>query len=255
MEVWTIANDIHIPKHNVKALNCWYENIKEIKPKGIILNGDIFDCGFCSRHDIFTPPKCHWSDDDFYEASVKDYEEGIKFFDTLQRLARGATKIFNLGNHEVWLTDFIAKAPKSRSALFGLDERFQLKKKGWKINPYKKIFKLGKLRVVHTLFDSNSRGGGRHHAAKHIDTMGASVIYGHFHDIQISSKVTPEAISHMAWCNGCLCELNPAYLRNGPQNWSHGFANVYLRKSGNFQVDLLRIIEGKVVVHGKELGC
>lgn len=251
-ETWLVASDIHIPKENKAALDCWLQALSLLKPDGVILNGDIMDCGVFSRHDIFQPPKCHWTDSQFYDASAHDYKRMLQFQGVIDKLAPSADKIFNLGNHEVWLEDFINKSHKTRSKLFGFEERGI--GRGWKINAYRKIFYLGKLRVVHTLFDSRTGGGGsggKHHSAKHVETMGASVLYGHFHDIQTASKVTPEKNSHMAWCNGCLCDMNPDYLRNGPQNWSHGFSIVYLFPNGNFQVDLKRIVSGKVAIGGQ----
>lgn len=253
-KTWLIANDIHFPKENKAALDCFLQAVSTLKPDGILLNGDIMDCGTFSRHDIFQPPKCHWTDSQFYDAAWDDFNPMNAFLDIIDDLVPKAQKIYNLGNHEEWLLQFIKTSPSTRQPLFGMEERLNLRKRGWKVNKYKDIFKLGKLRVVHTLFDSGKGGGGsggKHHSSKHLDVMGASTIYGHFHDIQCASKITPEKDAHMAFSNGCLCDLNPEYLRNGPTNWSHGFAIVYTFPNGNFQVDLKRIVGGKVIVSGQ----
>lgn len=106
---------------------------------------------------------------------------------------------------------------------------------------------LGKLQVTHGLYACAN------HAKKHLQEMGTSILYGHLHNIEVASKITPAKVSHMAWCNGCLCDLNPEYLRNKPQNWNHGFAIVYVWPKGEFQVDVIRIQNGKCVVQGKEI--
>ena len=251
-ETWIVGSDIHVPKQNKQALSCFIKTIEKLKPYGVILNGDIMDCGVFSRHDINVEPKKHWTDSDFFEASLKDYEEAEKLLkDVRKGLSKDGRLVWLLGNHEVWLQDFIERSPTTRGKLFSLEKRLPLKELDVKVYPYKDIFKLGKLRVVHTLFDSGGAGGGKHHASKHVEVMGASVLYGHYHDIQSSSKVTPELVSHMAYSAGCLCDLNPRYLRNGPQNWSHGFAIVYVYPNNQFQVDIKRIVNNQVIIDGQ----
>ena len=242
-----VLNDIHIPKHNKKALSCAIQATKLINPDYLILNGDILDCGVFSRHDRFSPPKCHWTDTQFFEASVWDYLEANTFLNTIEKAAPKAQKIYEYGNHEVWVEDFIKESPQIRQPVFGLDERLSLTKRGYKLYKYNDFIKLGKLKITHGIYTSQN------HAKKHLQEMGTSILYGHLHNIEVASKVTPESISHMAWANGCLCDLNPEYLRNKPQNWNHGFAIVHVWGSGEFQVDLIRIQDGKCVVQGREI--
>lgn len=248
-KVWVevVANDIHLPKQNIKALSCLFKSIKLLKPSGITLNGDIGDWGTFSRHTRFSAPKCHWNDSQYYQESLKDYSAVNIFLDTIQKIAPGARKRYNFGNHEIWVDDFIDESPRIRYEKFSLQERLSLHKRGYEVQQYGKFTNLGKLRVTHGLYT------GQHHAKKHVDMMGASILYGHLHDIQVYSKVTPEDVSHMAWCNGCLCNLNPEYLRSKPQNWNHGFAVVYVWPDGNFQVDIIRINKGRCIVNGIEI--
>lgn len=242
-----VLNDIHIPKQNKAALSCALKSMKLIKPDYVILNGDIMDCGFCSRHSRFHPPKCNWTDSQFFNAAKKDYQQMNWFLDQVEKNAPKAQKIYQLGNHEMWLKDFIKESPQTRQGLFGLEERLSLKKRKYKVLTYNQPIKLGKLKIIHGTYTS------QHHAKKHVESYASSVLYGHLHDIQVYSKVTDDAITHMGWCNGCLCDLNPDYLRNKPQNWSHGFAVVYVWPNGHFQVDVIRIHKGRCVVEGKEI--
>lgn len=249
MKPWVeiITNDIHIPKHNTKAVSCLTQAIKLVKPDGITLNGDIGDWSTFSRHDRFTPPKCYWNDSVYYRASKREYDKMNQFLDTIDRIAPKARKRFAMGNHEVWVNDFVNESYTARYPLFDLSKRLKLGLRGYEVTQYNEFMTLGKLRVTHGMYT------GQHHAKKHVDMMGKSILYGHLHDIQVHSKVTPERESHMAWCNGCLCDMNPAYLRGRPQNWNHGFAIVYVWPNGSFQVDLIRINKGRCIVHGKEI--
>lgn len=247
--LWTevVLNDIHIPKQNKKALSCALKAIALIKPDGITLNGDIMDAGTFSRHDRFKFPKQHWTDSQFYEASKYEYEETNKFLDKIDQIAPKARKRYEYGNHEVWIEDYIKESPKTRREIFGIDHRLSLLLRGYELFPYNTFMRLGKLRVTHGIYSCTN------HAKKHLDAMGASILYGHLHNLEVASKITPDHTSHMAWANGCLCDLNPAYLKNRPQNWNHSFAVVYVWPNQEFQVDIVRIQKGKCVVWGKEI--
>jgi hypothetical protein len=247
VHVEVVLNDIHIPKQNNKALNCALKAIEFLKPDGITLNGDIMDSGTFSRHDRFSPPKCHWTDSQFYKHSKHEYDGMIKLLDRIDRIAPKARKRYEMGNHEVWVEDFIKESPAIRRPRFSLEDRLGLKKRGYSVYKYNDFMHLGKLKVTHGIYS------GQNHAKKHLNEMGTSILYGHLHNIEVASKVTPARVSHMAWANGCLCNLNPTYLRNKPQNWNHSFAIVYVWPSGEFQVDVIRIQNGRCVVQGKEI--
>jgi len=241
-----VLNDLHIPKQNKKSVSCVLKVIKSLKPNGITLNGDIGDWATFSRHDRFSPPKCHWKDEQFYLASEPHYKALNNFLDTIDKYIPKAVKTWCMGNHEIWVDDFISESSRTRKQLFDINERLRLKERGYSVHPYGKIVTNGKLRLTHGLYTVE------HHAKKHVEAMGTSVLYGHTHDIQEHSKVTPENISHMGWSNGCLCDMNPDYLRGKPQRWNHGFSIVYRWPNGDFQVDIIRIHAGKCIVHGKE---
>jgi len=242
----TIVNfsDVHLPKQNKKALSCVIKTIKEIQPDIVRLNGDIMDCGVFSRHDIYHPPKCHWTDDQFLKESKIDFQLMNQLLANIAQASPKSEIHYALGNHEMWLYEFIALSPQTRQH-FSLENQLDLKKYKVKLFPYNSFQKYGKLIITHGIYT------GQHHAKKHVDMMGKSILYGHLHDIQVYSKVTPEKDTHMAWCTGCLCDMNPEYLKNKPQNWNHGFAIIYVQKNGNYQVDLKRITKGSVVVKGK----
>lgn len=246
-QIWRelVVNDIHLPRENTKALNCVFKVMQDIPFDGITLNGDIGDWESVSRHSRFSPPKCHWTDSQFLEASEHEYDALTKFLDKIDKVAPQARKRFEKGNHEVWVDDFIKESYYSRFKQFDLDQRLRLKERGYTIFNYNTFMKLGKLNVTHGIYT------GANHSKKHVESMGASILYGHVHDIQVFSKITPDKQSHMAWSNGCLCDLNPDYMRNRPQNWNHGFAIVYVWPNNSFQVDIIRINSGKCVVEGK----
>lgn len=243
-ETCIVFNDTHFPKQNKRAIGCLLEVIEFIKPQRIVMMGDIMSCDTFSRHDIDKAPKSHWTEDDFYIHSKIEYDETASFLNDINRLVPRAQKIYLLGNHEMWLENWIKRSPQTRRGNFGLKERLPLR--GYSVLPHNNFYHIGKLRATHGLFIS------KNHSRKHVMEMGKSVIYGHTHDSESSSKVNPESEAHMAWSNACLCDMNPDYMVNRPNNWNHGFAIIYVWKNSDFQVDIKRIHHGKVIVHGKE---
>lgn len=247
--MWTeiIASDIHVPYENKAALSCFIKAIKEIKPDGVTLNGDIGDWDTFSRHDISRSPKSHWNEEIFYNESIHQYNSMNKLLNSIDKYAPNARKRWAHGNHEMWVYDFIKGNPRARTELFDLDRRLNLKDRGYKLYPYNSFMRLGKLRVTHGIYV------GQHHAKKHLLAVQHSVLYGHNHDIQMHSIVTAEGEARMGFGAGCLCDMNREWMRNRPNNWSHGFAVVYVWPNGAFQVDLIRINNGKCIVQGKEI--
>lgn len=239
-----VGNDAHHGYENKKACNCFVKVAEIVKPWGIRLNGDMMSCDSFSRHDIAKAPKSHWTNTEFYEDSLHEYRKMSEFLCKLERAAPKADKEYLLGNHEQWLIDFI-KADPTRTKDFSLEARLPLKELGWKTFPYRQIRTLGKLLLAHGFYT------GANHAKKHVDSFGKSILYGDTHDIQVWSKVTPLKESFMAWSNGCLCDMNPHYLRNRPQNWNHCLALVHVWPNGNYQVDQHRINNGKVIIDGE----
>ena len=107
-----------------------------------------------------------------------------KILDQIDEIVPRANKYFVIGNHEMWVYGWIAESPEARHELADLNFHLGFKKRKYKIIPFNKFMSLGKLKITHGLYT------GMHHAKKHVDMMGKSILYGHLHDIQTYSKVS-----------------------------------------------------------------
>lgn len=242
-----VGSDIHIPHENKVALRCFLKAISLIKPDGVTLLGDIGDFStFCS-HDIKKAPKKNWNETLFYEKSLHEFEALNEFLDEVDKRAGKAKKTYCFGNHEAWVKNFCDENPKARHKLFNIADRLYLKNRSYKVYAYNEIIREGKLRLTHGMYCGNN------HSKKHFLAFNSSVLYGHCHNIEIYSAVTIENESHMAFANPCLCEMNPGYLKGKPNNWNHGFSIIYVWPNGKFQVNVIRIQNGRCVVEGKEI--
>jgi len=93
----------------------------------------------------------------------------------------------------------------------------------------------------------------QHHAKKHIEALHKTTIYGHVHDIQKYTAVSPIDKDEQMYAQsiGCLCDRNPDYRRNRPNRWAHGFSLAYVWDRGYFNEYTIQIIKGKFVWNGE----
>jgi len=246
---WTevIASDIHVPKNNKKATTLFLKALRSLSPDGITLLGDIGDWDPFSPFKLKKLPYKNYDESRMYDESLVQYATLNKFLDNVAKASPKSKLTWAHGNHEIWVDNYISGNPRARKDLFDISSRLKLKERGYKEYAYNEVFKLGKLSLLHGMYH------GQNHAKQHVLAFSKSVLYGHVHDIQVYSKITVDNESHMAWSNPCLCNLNPEYLRTKPQNWNHGFTIVYKWPNGNFQVNIIRIQNGRCVVEGQEI--
>lgn len=240
-----VFNDIHFPYESRNAVSILIKTFRLVKPEIVIANGDITDWDTFSRHTIFSPPKCHWTDTQFLKNSEKEYKYTNIFLDKIEEILPKSTKVWLYSNHDQWLFDFIDKDPGTREKLFGFESRLNLKNRGYITKEYNKFYKLGKLWITHGMY------AGQNPTRKHLNAVGNSVLFGHVHNMEVSSQVTAGGETRMAWANGCLLHMETKYMKLRPHNWSHGFSIVYLFNNGDFQVNQVRIEKGRAVVNGE----
>jgi len=258
-----IISDVHIPYHDLDALNVALNEFKRVKVDTIVLNGDIIDCYNLSR----------WEKDPNKRDHAYEIELLTIFFDDLKKMFPKAEIVYKLGNHEERYEKFLyAKTPElikyhvlSWKHLINL--RFENCKscdgtgftsgeecpncekgkvannvqRGIKFIKDKRIIKAGKLNIIHghEIKVSSPVSPARAFALK----AKSNVIGGHLHQ---SSEVTYKDINGKisgAWSTGCLCDMHPDYA---PINdWHYGFAWVEV-DGDEFEVFNHKIINGKI---------
>lgn len=229
--------DTHIPYQI--PLDPIFRFIEDFKPDVIILGGDICEWGSVS----------HWVADqsrhlDFGTIKSEYEAMGEVVLRPISRVAVHASKIYLTGNHEDW----IRKACDANPNLRGFAE---LKRniKGWKILPYNVPYKAGpNLVYIHGTYEN------KYHSNKTAEAyVGKSVIYGHVHSMQLYSNVSPVDSKHFyqAQSVGCLCHLNPSFMKNKPNAWVNGFNYTYLNDDGTFHPFSVIIVKNKFWAEGK----
>ena len=238
-----LFSDVHFPEHDEKAVDCAIKIMSDYKPHRIILMGDFLDM----------TPVSHWLKDKQRvlenKRLLKDYEGANKLLDHIVSKAGKQLKevIYIRGNHEEWLEMYIDKHPEIEG-LLELEENIKLsnKKISLQFVEMNKFYKIGKLYVTHGLYTN------KYHAAKTLENVGKSVIYGHTHSIQMMSKAGMiDDDKHISMSIGCLCNKSPSYMKNRPHSWIHAIATVDVLTNGNFTPHVIPIYDGAATYNGK----
>lgn len=227
--------DIHIPFHDLTALNIAVSHLLEKQVDVIILGGDVIDCYQLSNFEK-----------DPRERSFKyEIDTAKSFFAELRTVFNGRI-IYLEGNHDNRVERFFRqRAPELLDIeVLSLPELLNLRGFGIEWVNNKRVIRLGKLNIVHghefgnQIFSPVNPARGLYIKAK------CNVIAGHHHQTSEHTENDIEGNVTGAWSVGSLCDPHPKYK---PLNkWNHGFAWVEVEEGGNFSVFNKKIINGKI---------
>ena len=239
-EIGLIWPDTHIPHQNDNAVKAVLKLMDDVKFDKFINIGDYLDYGCIS----------HWTKNKRKTLEMqrlkKDYILGNSLLDQIDsKLPKNCDKHFLYGNHEVWINDLLEEMPQLEGLIEPESQLF-LKERGYKIYQYNDILKIGKLNIVHGMYV------GGNPVKKHLDELKVNILFGHTHTMALMLSNSPaREIAFSGYNIGCLCDLNPDYMRGRAHAWSHGFAVVYFFPDGSFDVKLVRILDGKFIFNNK----
>lgn len=237
IKTWAILNDLQIPFQDNKVLNLVLDFIDDLKPHGVILNGDVTDCYALSEFSK-NPVQDKDIDDEVNIAGM-----------VMDRLAKSAKECIWLGgNHEDRLRRYIwnrAPALKKRKG-DEFEDRFHIKDHGFIWKPYGAVHMLGKLTITHG--SSVSKYSGLT-ARNHFDKYGTSILIGHTHRLGVYYRTNVRG-AHAAYENGCLCKLTPEYVQH--PDWQQGFSVVHVDDSGMFNVQQIPILKRRTFFYGNQ---
>jgi predicted phosphodiesterase len=220
-----VASDIHIPYHNIPAVERWLEDMYEYEPSIILLNGDILDFYRLSRFEK-DPNK---RDTGHEIDCVHD------FLDVLQDRFE-ADIIWKDGNHdERWRKYLWNHAPEfAKLQKFQLDEILELGERNITYVTDQRFIMAGNLPILHG--HEMQGGGGSINPARIMGSkLRNSAMQSHCH--RSSEYLERNVFGDWLKCYsiGCLCELTPEYAR--VNRWNHGYAFVDVHEDGSFDIE------------------
>jgi predicted phosphodiesterase len=237
MKTYAVINDLQIRFHDVPVLNLVVDFLGDLKPDGIIMNGDIVD---------------HYALSDFDKNPLNkstlngEIADAGKLMHRLSKIAKECLWIG--GNHEDRLRRFLwRKAPEfGLLPQFTFPALFNLQHYGFQWKEYGDSHMLGKLKLTHG--NSVSKHSGQT-ARNHFDKYGMSTMIGHTHRLGIYYRRNSHGV-HGAYENGCLCRLDPEYAQE--PDWQQGFSIVHVDGNHYFNVQQIPILNRSHFYYGKD---
>jgi predicted phosphodiesterase len=217
--VAAICSDVHIPEHDLRAWEGFLAWVSDWQPDVVVLAGDIAELESCSQHGGSASPEMFTADMAALKAEVQRVRD----------ICPRAEMVYLEGNHETRLHRITVNRIPTLSGALDIPTQVGLAdlKIAWL--PEGQPYHLGKLRIVHGWY------ANKYHAAKHVEVMGGSVLYGHTHKPQVYMTSTAEGVRG-GFGNGCLRTLDPSWMNGRPAGWMHGFSVVHVWPDGTFQV-------------------
>lgn len=233
-----VINDLHIPYHDEKAVDLVFDCIVDTQPDYLILNGDILDFYGCSKFQK-KPDKLLMLQDEidiFY-----------KLFKDLRPYIPNTEVRYVLGNHEERLTKVMAESG-GLFKLKALESSAVLKLDKLNISCYNLTFTLNGLIFKHG--DVVRKDSGSSAKAELLAHNNQSGISGHTHRLGMYYH-TYAGCPKFWYENGCLCSLNPDYLKDpNKADWQQGFAIIDMYDGLN-QVNQILIQDYKFIYNEK----
>lgn len=232
MRSFVALSDIHFPYEDPKALKLVMKFLRDFHPDELYLNGDIYDMPQISKYSMRRTELLKTGD----VQSHLDYgnEQVSKLID-----AAGAKRnFFALGNHEDRWEAYLGSEAKALASLRALEFEQVFNLKGIKWKKYGDGFWLND-----SLFMYHGSFVGPNWTAKERAHTGSSTITGHQHQQGVSyHKDRSRAYKNIG--QGCLCRLDPPYLRT-PPNWQQGFVFGYIYDDDKFRAIEAEIVQGE----------
>lgn len=232
-------SDIHYPFHDERALDAAINYGIKLDPTILLLAGDIVDLLDFSKHPKLDRKK-HLAD------------EMVIVAEQLEQFRQAFPKariVWMEGNHEQRLKRYVMEKCPELAEVPGMELLGFVCRYGGP-EAIRGVEWVDDCRTVRTgnlahLHGHEFRGGGGVNPARWLYLRtGESAMVGHFHRTSEHSEPNLSGKQIGAWSTGCLCTLNPDWMRK--TKWNHGFAFIDVNADGSFEARNHRIIDGKV---------
>ncbi len=237
-KTWVVLNDTQIPFEDKRVLwDLVVPFVRDLKPYGVVLNGDIVDCYEISDYD---------KDPQHRGMTLRRERAGAE---RLMTALPGATEKWWLGgNHEDRFRRLLWRQAPQLAHDMAFEKFFHLADHGFQWKPYGEQLWLGKLLVTHGFLVAQASGVS---AKRHFERLGTSVLIGHTHRLGQYHKRN-QGGDHAAYENGCLCRLDGLGYAQYP-DWQQGFSVVDVFEKGYFNVQQIRVVSRSFFVYGGSL--
>jgi predicted phosphodiesterase len=216
-----------------------FKFLPDIEPEYYIIGGDGID--FYALSDFNRDPKRALD-------TQKDIDGWHSVLAKIRNIIPNTEIIYLEGNHEYRLTKYKWSKCPEMAYIRGLkiENLLGLSELNIRFIPYTKYWNYKKVYFVHG--DVISKHSGQ--TARNMrEKWGVNIVHGHSHRTGKSNKTTLNG-NQAGWESGCLCDLNPEYVK-GKADWQHGMSIVQYYKDKIFYVHNIDIVKYSFIFDGK----
>lgn len=236
-----VLPDIHAPVHDERALDVALVVGHNIGVDEIIILGDAFDVNALSRYVPADLKLYRW---------VDERNLAVPVIANIRREFPGTKITYIFGNHERRVQKYINSVAPQLEGLFSMPVLLGIDSLGFEFSDGPLLLADGSLMVKH------GTKVGKYAVRQEIEVLGMSVVFGHSHrrstiEVTKASQRISGAPPMLGVEAGCLCSLSPAYYeKEDTANWQHGAALITLYGGNEFDIELIRIFDGRAMFRG-----
>ena len=232
--------DVHVPFEDKRAWNLMLKVGKDLKPKRIVVLGDLVD---------FYSVSSHSKDPNRALQLPHEIEAARRCLDQLDGLG-ARDKIYIEGNHEDRLRRYLQDKAPELFGVVGVPALLSLRERGWKHIPYKKHTKVGLVYATHDVGAS-----GQNAVFKALAAFQHSVVSAHSHRMAYvvggDALGEPKISCSFGWLGDAdaVDYMQDISVRTA---WSLGFGIGYLNtETGIVHITPVPVVKYSVVVNGR----
>jgi hypothetical protein len=234
-----VFSDAHfLPGEKSLAFHALLDVIKELKPKMIIANGDVFDGGSISRH-----PPYGWETIPTVKQELDAVQECMG---EIEKAAKGAELRRTIGNHDIRFDRMLSVQNQPYKGVKGFGLKDHLPK--WKESV--SIMINNDLMIRHKPIM-----GGQNSAGNSAMKAGKSYIHGHLHRLHVTNWSDYNGKRWGVDC-GTLADLSSDaffYDEDAPKNWCSGFVVLTFDNHILFPPETVEVLDERVYFRGKQI--
>lgn len=233
-----VGSDFHIwPGEASTCLRAFKKFVAEIKPEGVILNGDVMDFPRISRH-----PQ-NWESAPDPQEEIEAAQDHLN--DIVQACKRGAHKVWTLGNHDARFESAIANAAPQYRGVRGvhLSDHFGAWQKAMS------CFINEGVEGGATMVKHRYKGGMNATRANTLNS-GVSMVTGHLHSQNVRPISDYRPFDRYGVDTGCVADKEHrafTYTEDAPLDWRSGFAVLTYRDGILMPPELVTKMDAKTV--------
>lgn len=244
-EEYLVLPDIHAPVHDPHALDVALQIGQCLDVDRVIINGDGFDANSVSRYTPKAERPYRW---------VDERAQAVPVFQMIRESFADVPITYLFGNHCRRPADFIASVAPQLQGLMSLPELLGIMDLGFEFEEDNRVILANnQLMVKHGTSVGKESGSS---VQKEVRDHGMSIIMAHVHrralyEVTRTAQVLRGEQPLLGVEPGCLCSLDPDYMeKENTANWQHGCVVVTLHDDGTYDVEPVRIHQGRAFFRG-----